>query len=666
LTINSAIVNGVVSRDSGVFLYVGQQVLAGHIPYADAWDHKGPIIYYVDALGLALAGGSPFGVVALEWVALSVAALIGFAVIRRHFGAAVAWIATIGWLAAAPPALNGGNFTEEFALPLQFFSLRLIPKSERERAQTRRWLLVGASIALCFMLKPNLIGLPACVAAASWVGGLGSGKWRLVLASLGATLAGTTVTMLPVAAYFAARGAFGSMVDQVVRFNLAYSGATSLSWVAAWDRVNLVQVGLDTLAASPLPWTALLGWIVAIASLRFQPQKTTGQTALLAVAILDLPVELGLTWLSGRTYEHEFLTWLPVMTVLTAILLNVLIRSSHGDYLAQPLRPMVPAALVALATVAAALPVLTWIGRLSDTPVVLSRSYQFYSTSQTVGTIPERANPSDEVLVWGAETSLNFLSGRRSPTRYAYQYPFYVAGYQSAAELDEFLRDLRANKPRLIVDTSATNFSIPPVEPGQRADWLSHRASLSEFHSQLLPQMATVFSYIQTHYVREAQVENSWVVYRLADDIVGRTDVAPSVAVDDRLGSSIIFRGYDRSDGANQANHSVRLTLYWEAADTPSVDYTVFVHLESSTGTLVSQVDSPPLKGRYPTSLWQRGEAIRDAVELPLPAQLPPGAYYVRLGMYDLRTMQRLAVRDRSGRDLGNSIDTGSVTVGGA
>jgi len=49
-------------RDSGVFLYVGQAILSGHIPYRDVWDHKPPLIYYIDTAGLMLTAGSLWGV----------------------------------------------------------------------------------------------------------------------------------------------------------------------------------------------------------------------------------------------------------------------------------------------------------------------------------------------------------------------------------------------------------------------------------------------------------------------------------------------------------------------------------------------------------------------------------------------------------------------------
>src|SRR5215211_9133793 len=54
------------SRDSGVFLYVGWRFLNGDIPYRSVWDHKPPLIYFVDALGIALTPGSLWGIWLLQ------------------------------------------------------------------------------------------------------------------------------------------------------------------------------------------------------------------------------------------------------------------------------------------------------------------------------------------------------------------------------------------------------------------------------------------------------------------------------------------------------------------------------------------------------------------------------------------------------------------------
>ena len=54
---------------------MGQQILAGHIPYRDIWDHKGHFIYYLDALGLVIGGNTRWGIWFLEFSSLYIAAL---------------------------------------------------------------------------------------------------------------------------------------------------------------------------------------------------------------------------------------------------------------------------------------------------------------------------------------------------------------------------------------------------------------------------------------------------------------------------------------------------------------------------------------------------------------------------------------------------------------
>jgi hypothetical protein len=56
------------SRDSGVFLYVGWRLINGDIPYKDVWDHKPPLIYFVDAFGLTLTPDSLWGVWLLQFI----------------------------------------------------------------------------------------------------------------------------------------------------------------------------------------------------------------------------------------------------------------------------------------------------------------------------------------------------------------------------------------------------------------------------------------------------------------------------------------------------------------------------------------------------------------------------------------------------------------------
>lgn len=84
--------------------------------------------------------------------------------------------------------------------------------------------------------------------------------------------------------------------------------------------------------------------------------------------------------------------------------------------------------------------------------------------------------------------------------------------------------------------------------------------------------------------------------------------------------------------------------------ETPE-DYTVFVHLVAPDGTLVAQQDRQPLAGFAPTHTWLPGQRVTDEFSLALPANLAPGSYEVRAGLYT--AAGRLPVT-RTGGDSGD------------
>ena len=68
--------------------------------------------------------------------------------------------------------------------------------------------------------------------------------------------------------------------------------------------------------------------------------------------------------------------------------------------------------------------------------------------------------------------------------------------------------------------------------------------------------------------------------------------------------------------------------------------------------------------GTRPTRGWKPGEPVRDQIGVSVPADAPPGLYRVEVGMYLLRTLQRLPVRDAGGLPVqGDALIIGTVEV---
>jgi hypothetical protein len=117
------------------------------------------------------------------------------------------------------------------------------------------------------------------------------------------------------------------------------------------------------------------------------------------------------------------------------------------------------------------------------------------------------------------------------------------------------------------------------------------------------------------------------------------------------------------SDIALLEGNQLGLVLYWQAERPLDQNWTVFVHVLDSNGTLVTQRDSQPRDGRYPTSVWDPGEVVDDRHSLSLPSGLPEGEYQVIVGLYSVESGERLPVLDGEGHPVGDSIPVTDLTL---
>lgn len=496
-------------RDSGVFLYTGWRILAGEVPYRDVWDHKPPAVFFINALGLLLAGGSPWGMWALQSLGLAAAVGLGYALMRRTFGPLGATLASVAWVSRVPGLMLDGNFTEGYALPLQWLALSLFAAAERHGRYGWRGYAIGLAAAVAFLLRQNLVGV--WVAIGLYL--VGRAVWQRrpngAVRPLWLMLLGLASGLLPALAYLAYHGALTAFWDAAFVYNRAYSWAGPRGlYVTTWVGLAMLQ-GLSLTAAG--------GWVVGLYSL-FRYQESLGEhLPLVAVALLGLPVEALLSAVSGRAYFHYYLAWLPPAAVLTACLLWSLETRQlpvwrRGSSPAR--RSLLGRRLYAVAAVLAFVPTIV-IGQ-AMAALISNPRWQMYRDLFVAASqhVRETTAPDDTVLIWGAESGVNWAAGRRSPTRFVYQYPLYMPGYQRRELVHEFLADIRAQKPPLIIDTSSTNLAVPPIDAAAR------QARLEEdYQFVLLPEMGEVFAYITTHYRTERIFDGGWVAYRLMDGL---------------------------------------------------------------------------------------------------------------------------------------------------
>ena len=136
------------------------------------------------------------------------------------------------------------------------------------------------------------------------------------------------------------------------------------------------------------------------------------------------------------------------------------------------------------------------------------------------------------------------------------------------------------------------------------------------------------------------------------DNIDRLYDVPMDVArplLDDCFGATICLRGVLLPTWTAAPGQTVDLVLYWQALREPDAVYTAFLHVLDEDDNIVLLADHWP--GGLPSDIWDTGQVIEDRVPLALPADLPPGVYRLRLGLYTADDGRRLPLDGRGADD---------------
>lgn len=106
---------------------------------------------------------------------------------------------------------------------------------------------------------------------------------------------------------------------------------------------------------------------------------------------------------------------------------------------------------------------------------------------------------------------------------------------------------------------------------------------------------------------------------------------------------SLALRGYDLPMGAAYApGEVVPVSLQWSPVAPLPDDYNVSVQIAAADGFLVAQRDGQPQGTFGYMSRWEVGQPYRDNHGLQLPADLPPGEYWLQVIVYRWQDGERL------------------------
>ena len=309
-------INYWLDTDGSVYLYTGQLILDGKVPYVDSYIDKPPGLYFLYALAILLGDGR-WGIWFFGMIGLYISSLLGFKLLLKYFGLFPAICATLMYLTGFSILRKGGDYAEVFVLLFQFALIYLFLCSERKKTFSFKYTAIGFLSALCFILKQTLIGIPLSILI-YWIFVNKSYKnLSTIMVRLCGFFSGFLFVLLCVFGYLVHHNALKDFWQVTVIDQFIYLEKTSL-----FEKFIAVKRLFDALFRSFLPILAVPTWFVSIITLgRHKELDKSDKLPIIYLMLINLPLEIFLAGIQGTTFEHHFIPLLPALMILAGYFL---------------------------------------------------------------------------------------------------------------------------------------------------------------------------------------------------------------------------------------------------------------------------------------------------------------------------------------------------------
>lgn len=283
--------------DSTIFQIVGKGWAEGKIPYVDLWDQKGPLIYFINALGYWLID-CKYGVFLIEIIVLGWTFLLLFYFYRQWFHLRIAILLLILTIFHMSQIVEAGNQVEEYILPLlllAFFQIwdwadRAITKQVIEHSPKAAF-LYGIILSASLLTRlTNAIGvcLGICVILFFL---FYYKKWKNIIENAFAFLAGFIILSLPFIIYFYCNNGLYEMIYGTLIFNYEY---------------------LNNSVREPFTWYAIISTLLAY----------VGTYGLAVVSLILVVID--------KNYRNFHMMWLLISSVTSFYFLNTFLFGHYA------------------------------------------------------------------------------------------------------------------------------------------------------------------------------------------------------------------------------------------------------------------------------------------------------------------------------------------------
>ena len=227
-SMNSFLYKFTENNDAHCFVTTVRCMFRGDVLYKDVYEHKGPLLYFLYALGFWIYPKSFAGIAAVEAVFYSVYVFFAYKITELFVDKKVfRYLITLctAWISSSDIAFDGGGQCEELTLPFlcitMYIVLKYYKKEYPNKIKARDVILIGMCFAFTFWIKYTLTGLYLGLVILIVVYQVKDKTAKNLGFYILEFIAGFCIGSLPVIVYFAINSGFADLIH-VYFYNLIF------------------------------------------------------------------------------------------------------------------------------------------------------------------------------------------------------------------------------------------------------------------------------------------------------------------------------------------------------------------------------------------------------------------------------------------------------------
>ncbi len=290
--------------DSSLFQVVGKYWAQGYLPYVDIFEHKGPLLFLINAIGYVIY--PRIGVMVPQIIFLYLSCLFIWRAMELYSSSKWKIFFMLLTLLFYATNYEEGNHVEDYSVLFLSMAVYCFLRSLKENKFPPLYgFIYGFGFGACFLMRLSDAAQICCQVFLIAIFLLQERAFKNLWQNFLSFCAGFILIVLPFVIYFAAHGALYEMFYGTILFNLKYTGAS-------FHFPFIFQVMYNIFHFLPL----FIIIIVAVLVLKQNPKSRLLQSGIFIGAMIAFML------INLRPYLHYAMIIFPTVPILFAIIFD--------------------------------------------------------------------------------------------------------------------------------------------------------------------------------------------------------------------------------------------------------------------------------------------------------------------------------------------------------